>query len=324
LLGKRPEQGQLFGQTRAASCVALVQQFPQERQVILAAGEVPTTTQQQGLIHRRLEVTVRRLRVAVLVWLTDIDPLAQHPVMVQQGLVSSPKLALLGEVVDRRAEAVAAMPARHASQFPEGVLQAVRQGLEGLRRTQRHRFPVRVREHEMIRQMLEAFPGDRDSQGVHVGEVRSRQVARMMDLAEHHFSSRTAARPPVSDASFQGPAVTGLELPGVLLLKPLENRFGLKPRFVPQEGLHLRPNLGERVLPRPVRARLPERARQLPPVAVLACRLLVHPSPPGRHGQLPSTVQLSPQLPYLSILDHRNLLDAESCEYPRSIQIREF
>ena len=306
LVGKRPEQRQLFGVTLAASCVALVQQFAQERQVILAAGEVPTATQQQGLIHRSLEVTVRRLRVAVLVRLTHIDPLARHTVMVQQGLIPSPKLALLGEVVDRRAETVTPMPSGHSSQFPEGVLQAVRQRLEGLRRTQRHRFPVRIREHEMIRQVLESLADDRDSQRVHLREVGSGQIARMMHLTEHHFPSRTAGHPPMSDASFQGPAVTGLELPGLLLLKPIENRLGLKPRFLLQEGLHLGPNLGERVLPRPVRARLPERARQLPRVAVLACRLLVHPSPPGRHGQLPSTVQISPQLPYLSILDHRN------------------
>jgi len=60
----------------------------------------------------------------------------------------------------------------------------------------------------------------------------------MMHLAEHHFPRRTAGHPPTLDAPFQRPALTGLERPGVLLLKAIENRLGLKPRFVLQQGLH--------------------------------------------------------------------------------------
>ena len=55
--GERAEQRDLFGVTLAAGRVA-VQHLPQERLVVVAAGEVPTAPQLQGPIHRGLEVTV--------------------------------------------------------------------------------------------------------------------------------------------------------------------------------------------------------------------------------------------------------------------------
>lgn len=75
-----------------------------------------------------------------------------------------------------------------------------------------------------------------------------------MHFAEHHFPRRTAGHAPVWDPPFQGPELTGLEPPGVLLLNPVEARFCLKSEFVLQQDLHLRPDLGERILPHPVRA----------------------------------------------------------------------
>jgi hypothetical protein len=48
--------------------------------------------------------------------------------------------------------------------------------------------------------------------------------------------------------------LTGIEPPEVTLLKPGDDLLLLKSGFVLQQDLHLRPDLGERSLPRPVRA----------------------------------------------------------------------
>jgi hypothetical protein len=101
-------------------------ELPQECQNVVVAGELSTAAQPQGLIHGVLEVTVGRLRVAVLVRPTNIDPLARDPVMVEQSGVTSLKLPLGRQVVHRRAQTVTPMPPWDSTQFPERVLQTVR------------------------------------------------------------------------------------------------------------------------------------------------------------------------------------------------------
>ena len=51
---------------------------------LFAAGELPTPTQEQRLIDRNFEVAVRRFDIAVLVGLSNIDPLANQTVVCQQ------------------------------------------------------------------------------------------------------------------------------------------------------------------------------------------------------------------------------------------------
>src|SRR5208282_6928364 len=96
-------------------------------------GEVAAAAQQQRLVHSGLEVPMRGLAVAVFMRLANIDPLAAQPVMVQQPPIARLKLVFGRQIVDRRAQAVTAMPPGHSSEVPESVLQTIRQGLEGLR-----------------------------------------------------------------------------------------------------------------------------------------------------------------------------------------------
>lgn len=110
-----------FPAIRVAHSHHLVEKLP----VCVATAEVAAATQMQRLIHRVLEVSMRRLAVAVLVRLANIDPLAAQAVMVQQPAIACLKLALDRQVVDRRAQTVTPMPARHAPEFPQRVLQAV-------------------------------------------------------------------------------------------------------------------------------------------------------------------------------------------------------
>jgi hypothetical protein len=82
--------------------------------------------------------------------LARIGSLRLDLVVVHQVAVTLTKLAIFRKVVDRRGETVAAMPARHAAQFPEGLLDSAADGLEGFGKTDRRELPVRVREREVI------------------------------------------------------------------------------------------------------------------------------------------------------------------------------
>jgi hypothetical protein len=86
--------------------------------------------------------------------------------------------------------------------------------------------------------MLEALAQDGDSQGVHAGEIRGRQIARMMHLAEHDRTGRTGRGPPLLNAPLERAAVALGELPGILSLEPVKQRLG------PQAGLRFQPGLG--------------------------------------------------------------------------------
>ena len=131
-VGQMPEGRDLLGEAVAAARVPRRHDALQERGVLLAAGELATAAEQQRLIDRGLEVAVRRLRVAVLVRLPRVDPLARHAVVREQVAVSGLELAGRRQVVHGGAQGIGAMAPRHAAEFPHRVLQAVGERLERL------------------------------------------------------------------------------------------------------------------------------------------------------------------------------------------------
>jgi len=171
----------------------------QEGGVVLPAGEVPAAAQHQGLIDRPLETPVPLFDVAVLMGMVRLDLLGRHPVVGHQRLITPGELLLVGEVVHRRAHPVGTMPPRHAAQLHQRILQALAQALEALGEAHRCRLPVRVGEHEVVGQVIEALSLDGDAQVVHRGEVRGAQPARFVDLGEEYFLGRAAERPPAAD-----------------------------------------------------------------------------------------------------------------------------
>src|SRR5271163_3816059 len=114
------------------------------------------------------------------------------------------------------------MPSWHSAEFPQRVLQAVGQCLERLRRADGYRFPVRVREHKVIHQMLEAFAKQGHSQRVHAGEIRGRQIAGVMHLAEHDCARLTRRGPPALDATLERAPLALRKPPRMLLLEPVK------------------------------------------------------------------------------------------------------
>jgi hypothetical protein len=299
------ENGEFLGVALLAGRVARGRHVVEKVAVVVATAEIAAATQEQRLVHGGLEMSMRRLAVAVLVRLTHVDPLAGQAIMFQQAAIAALKLTLGRQVVDRRAQAVAAMPARHAAQFPQGVLQTVGQGLERLRNAQGHGFPVGVGEHEVINHVLEGFAEEGDAQRVHAGEVRGRQIARMMHLAEHHRPRLPRRGPPALDTPLEGAALALRKLPGMLFQEPIEQGFGVQTRLRFQPFLDLGPQIGERILPRPIGAWPLLRTGQNSQIAKLACRLLVHSSPPGCDRQPLVGLKVLKQSPHLSIRDHR-------------------
>jgi hypothetical protein len=277
----------------------------QEREIILAAREVPAAPHQKCLIDGRLEVAVSRLVVPVFVRLTHIDPLPGHAVVIEQIPIPRLKFPLRRQVVDGRTQAVAAVSSRNAAQFPHRVLESVHQRLERFRRTDRDRFPVRVRQHEVVDKVIERLTLNGDGQVIHRGEVGTGEIAGLVDLREDRLAARTERGPPLPHLPLEGPPVAGIELTGVFGFQPREEGLGREPGFHRQLRGDGRPDRLERIAASAIGPGFFGGAGQDPRRAVLAGGFLVHACPPGGLNQGKSQFQLAKQHADLGIRDHR-------------------
>jgi hypothetical protein len=306
-VGQRSQRRHLLGEAVPPAVVADGHQVAEEGGVLVAGSELAAAAEQQCLLDDRLEVAVGRLGVAVLVRLADVDPLAGQAVVVEQVAVTGLELPRRRQVVDGRTQAVAAVLVGHPAEFPQGVLQPVGEGLERLGRAHRHGLPVRVREDEVVHQVVERPPGDGDAEAIHAGEVGRGQIAGRVHLAEDGQLGRSDGGPPLPHAPLERAAVGVEELAGVPPAEPVEQGLGGQPRLGPQPLLDLGPDGGERVGPGAVGAgHLGASTGQWGAVAVATGGLVGHPCPPGRVGQRDSLVEKVPQLADLAVRDHRN------------------
>ncbi len=248
---QRPQPRLLLGQPRCPARVPLPPHVFEKRRVRFPTGKVSTAAQQQRLVHRLFEMPMRRLDIAVLVGLPRLNLLPHQSVMRQQRLITPAELTPLRQIVDRRAQAIAAMPLGHAAQFRQRILQAFAQTLETLAVADRHRLPVRVRQHQVVHHVVERLAADGHVQLVHVREIRGSQATGMMHLAEVHFLAGPLGRSPVSDPSLESPHLPVGEASRMPLPQPLPQRLGLQLRFQRQLLGHHRPYFGKGVGPRP-------------------------------------------------------------------------
>ena len=305
--GQLAQAGLFLGELVSTPRVSLVDQRGEKLVVLFAAGEVAAATQEQRLIDGRFQVAMRRFDVAVLIRRSDVDPLRRDLIVVHQVAVTLAKLPVLRQVVDRRAEAVAAVGARRAPELPKGLLETVAHGLERFRETDRGKLPVRVGEREVIQQMVERLAVDGDPQRIHVREVRSPQPARGMHLRKDDLLVGTMQAAPIADSPLEGPPLRLGESAGIALLQPAEERERPQPRFGLQAGLDFRPDLDKRVRPRsPIAWRLAVGGEPLS-IAILSSRFLIHARSPCRQPEPIPLGKQPPQLSHLSIRDHRNL-----------------
>src|SRR5208283_34542 len=122
---------------------------------------------------------------------------------------------------------------------------------------------------------VEAFAEDGYSQRVHAGEIRVRQVAGVMHLAEHVRARLTRRGPPALDATLERAALALRKPPWIRLQEPVEQRLGVQARLRFQPFLDPMPQVCQRVLPRPIDAWPLLRAGQGTQRAIFACRFFV-------------------------------------------------
>src|ERR1019366_2117244 len=112
-------------------------------------------------------------------------------------------------------------------------------------------LPVRVGQHEVVYQMLEHLPFERDPQLGHVRKVRRAQPSRCVLLAEVHLLRWALRGSPQLDPPLQSPDLPIAELPWVFPLQPLEQRLGFQPRTLLDLPLDFGPPPAKRIPPRP-------------------------------------------------------------------------
>jgi hypothetical protein len=282
---QRTQHRHFLRQPLTATGVELVLERVQKTRVLLTIGKIPAAAQHQGLVQRFLETPVPLLDVAVLVGVAGLDLLPDQSVMLQQTLITLPELLALRSVIHRQTHAISPVPCRQSAQFPQGVLQTFAQALEALRKADRRRLPVRVGQHEVIDHVLKRLFPNRHAQVVHVREVRGRQPARLMHLAEEHLFGRPRRGPPLLQFALQRPQLPIAEPTRIASLQVAEDGLGLQARLLFEQGANLRPDFGERIDTGPPVVRSGQLTGQLLQSPILTCRLVVHVTPRRRHAQ---------------------------------------
>jgi hypothetical protein len=177
------------------------------------------------------------------------------------------------------------MTPRHAAEFPQGVLEAVAESLEGLRGAEGDGLPVGVAEHEVIDQVVERLALDGDGQRVHRCEVGGREVTGVVNLLELDIACGPVCGFPLTHTSLECAPMCVVEPTWMFRPQPLEKCLGDQPGFVGEPGGDAIPDLSEGVGACAVGAWRFVGAGERAACAVGACGFVGHVRPPGGRGQ---------------------------------------
>ena len=317
--GRQPMQHlQFLPQSLLTARIKPLEQLLQESLVVLPAGEVSAAPEHQGLIHRLLEPIVTLLDIPVLLGTTRLDLTALKAVVVRQAPIVRRERLRIADPIDRRGQIVRPMTLRHPAQLPQGILQPQTQALVALREAHRPRLPVRPAQHKMIQQVAKRRPANRHAQTPHMREVRFTPFPRRIHLGEEDLFARTRQGPPPLHPPLERPKLTILIAARLFALQRLKQGLRFQARVILQQLLRPRPILLKRILPCLPVVEHPTLTRQLAQVPILPGRLLGHPRLRRRRRQRLLSIHQSHQHPYLSILDHPDLLTTK--ENPDSLK----
>jgi hypothetical protein len=185
------------------------------------------------------------LDVAVFVRLGRVDGLALQVVVTQQARIALLKRVPIAAGWHGRRQRIGAMHSGHAAQFGQGVLQPVAEALEALAEADRARLPVRVGQHEVVDQVRERHATDGDLQAGGMCEVRGRQPAGFVDLAEEDLLGRPVDAAPLLDVTLQGAQLAVGKTTGILALQPAKQGVGLQAGVQLQQLLDPWPDVGK-------------------------------------------------------------------------------
>ena len=256
------EGGGFLAKQFLARCIAPRCQLTQEAHIVLDAVEVPTSAQPQRLVHGVLEVTVRGLDVSILMGLGNVNPMALQTVVIKQIRILSGEFFVARKVVHRGRQTVTANPTRDTARPMQGILQARREGLEGLRMTEVNVFPVGIREDRVKQHVLEGFACDGNVQRIHHDEVKGDHVARMVNLREHDLLLHPVLELPTPHSPLEGSPdrVGHARLPlgrVVLLLQPIQDGVRLESLIVLKSLFDFAPKVFQWIRPSAVSTRGP-------------------------------------------------------------------
>jgi hypothetical protein len=102
------------------------------------------------------------------------------------------------------------------------------------------------------------------AQLVHMREIRRSQPSGFVHLAEEHFLGRPQRGPPTPHLPLQRPQLPLGEPTWLTALQLADDGLGLQTRLLFQHRANLRPDLGERIVPRRPVVRPSQLAGQLP------------------------------------------------------------
>ena len=171
-----------------------------------------------------------------------------------------------------------------------------------------HPFPIRVRQHEVVHQMIEWLATDGDVQGVHACEVGGGQVTRLMNLPKDDGLAWSVDGSPLPHATLKRAAMRVEELTWVHLPQPIKEHLGAQSRLGLKLLFNLCPDRGKGIDTCPVETRRPllfANAGECFLVAIIPSRLGTHASSPCRYGQGHPQTEVAIQTPHLAIRNHR-------------------
>ena len=307
IVGQLVQRRLLFAETFATIGVGLGDDLFHEGHVVIAAGEVATATQQQPLIDPVLDVSVSRFDIAVLIGTAGVGSLGLTAVVLHERRVAIGVRLAAGVVLDGGTERIGTMPLRHTTEFPKRFLNALTQGLERFRETQRDRLDVAVGQHAVKERVIESRSSDLHVQTIHDREVAGGQSCGVMLLWEEDGFAWPMQASPLCHASLEGSSSGVRELARLSLLEPPEERLGFQFWLGFESLLDFAPDVRERVDASSIIARPYSLRGQTIIVTIAACSLLIHECHPCRSGQRLALRKHSPQFIDSSIADHRNL-----------------
>src|SRR6202162_4171240 len=196
------------------------------------------------------------------------------------------------------------MKLRRPAKLPHRRLVSRHQRLEALRKTHPPGLPVRVRQHEMVEEMLKRLTPDAHTKGVHRREIALAILPGSVLLREHHFLLRATPRTPSLHSPLQRPQLPLRKLTPLPPAQHLKDRPGRKSRRPLQQPLYLQPDPRKRIRSRPVSTSLPSTPspRLLP---VQPRRVLAHPDAHRRPPQRLPSRQFPHKPPHLPLRDHQ-------------------
>lgn len=128
----------LQGKFVPASDVPLIHNRLQKLTIGGWCRKVAAAAKHQCLLDSRLEVTMRRFDISILVSLTNIDAMRNQAIVIHQLLITTSQFMSRRQIVDCGAQTVCSMPIRNASHLPDRSLKSIAQRLKRFRKANRH------------------------------------------------------------------------------------------------------------------------------------------------------------------------------------------